>query len=565
MARRKPNTGKKPVKSIPPNGGNNIHDDDHETPTGGDSKVTKQIVKMTRPCVETQSSQANDPAWYKNLTAYFDDVSNWSFNNVAGLPFSATTGVEVNHPASASTTDKLPVLNGINNYTAEGIMVFDIAPTPGTLTSIHDAGNVAAQQLYTTLRKANSGRVNYDLPEPMMYSMGVDSAYMVYEYMLRGYRSMLSFNYANRYIPAALVEAQGFGMALMDELADFKAALDLFSYKLASLSMPDQFDIIKRHSWMFTNVYTDSAGRKAQMYLFNLHGVYIWTEGSNNKETYLKYTPLHVLTGNSLITSVKQVNAIMNAVLDPLLGSQDVGIISGDMRKAFGDANMITIAPVESHPFLEPVYEKEVLQQIENMEIVPSSRDLWAERLEASHFLDITQNLQNLTYGPYLTQAPSFPTSTSWNFQVGRKHVINMHSDQPTSDDVIVATRLIPKIQSLSYAGPNANVWTLANYGTEICVGARMIMINDIQANTYSINGFQSDIEINASQALMIATRWTKYDWAPTLYWWNRTSNAATLSTICCDLDNYYWADWSSLENLNNAAVMSEWKLKSYN
>lgn len=238
------------------------------------------VNKADLPHVITSAHSNNDPSWYQNIPELAKDV--------ATLPFSLPSGLRTNPLPAVSN-----VAPGATTYSSPAIMTVSLMPTIGYSDAPTSAANIAAQQFYTLVRKANSGAVNYGKTDLMMTLLAMDSAYMLYEHLVRIYRTLGTYNYMNRYMPDAVLSALGASSALGNSLADFRGVLDLFAYQLASINIPDQFDIIHRHSWLFTNIYTDAKDIKAQMYAFVPHGLYVWTEGSASQPTYLKYVQMN--------------------------------------------------------------------------------------------------------------------------------------------------------------------------------------------------------------------------------------------------------------------------------
>ena len=254
--------------------------------------------------------------------------------------------------------------------------------------------------MYTIVRKANSGAVNYDKTDLMMTIIAMDNAYMLYEILLRAYRTIGKYDPNSRYMPDGLMFAQGFAPALQSELANFRGVLDLFCYQLGSINIPDEFDFIKRHSWMFTNVYADAASSKAQLYMYKPNGLYVWKEGSGNKPTYLEWTPwANLFNTGEPISTVDQIQYAIDKVMQPILGSADIGTISGDIAKAFNESGMIQFQPVSQYEAIEPVYSMEVIQQMMNSFIVGT--ELHTGTTGKYNANDVYVDYSNTTSGPF--------------------------------------------------------------------------------------------------------------------------------------------------------------------
>nr|AVX53734.1 putative capsid [Marmot picobirnavirus] len=523
-----------------------------------DLRTTAEI----RPNVVTEGGN-NDPSWYTHIYAVAD--------NIAKVPFNYPSGITFN-PIDNAEPENQTVKYSASNFSMSfpGICVFNIMPTIGPTTVSSDAANVAMQQLYAIDRAANSGAKNYDAPDLMLLVMGMSSAYMLYSELVRAYRVYSSYDPMNRYQPNGILQALGFDPALEQDRANFKAMLDLFAYRLASINIPDQFDFIKRYTWLYSNVYTDSDSTKSQFYAYVPDGYYVWTEGVEGKPTYLHYTKRKDIYGyaDDKVTSIDQISKAINTLLDPLLGSQDVGLISGDLAKAFGESGMIKIQPVSDLDAFAPVRSEEVLLQMMNATIFSS--DVVAHYDQASNiaYSGITVDYSNTATGPILKQTVTMGVNEHNKLVPVVKHLFNMINTEPTSDNVLVGSRLMANCQQISdiYA-------SVTNSGTEIVTRA-FVYYNNGNAELNNLEVFQNhvfDVQNpgSSNDALVnfyeTALLLSKFDYAPTLYLFTPESETAILfDGVMQDVCNYTWLDDQSLKRLNDVCLMSEFYVKDY-
>lgn len=546
------------------------------------SEECGNVAASGMPHVVTDSKASNDPSWYTHIYPLAKDVASLSFNVPTGQIFDATLHADSTYPEGwtgprFSWDTRTSGLPNYGYYTVPGIMMLEVTPILGACTGPNDAANIAAQEEYTMVRKANSGAINYDKTDLMMLNLAMDSAYMLYEYLLRAYRTFGMYATMNRYMPDALLQAQGFSPALNTQLANFRTMMDMFAYSLASINIPDQFDFIKRHSWMFTHVYKDSPLEKASMYLFRPAGFYVWTEGEGDKATYLHYTERKFLfnleSEDAMITSLEQIQDAINKIMTPILGSQDVGTISGDLAKAFGEGGMIKIRPVEDHEALIPAYDMEVISQIENARIFHQVSNL-----------DVVQQLSDTVAGPYLEQnirLNSFDAVKRF-----LKPLLNLHSASPTPEEIVVATRLIGTVGD-PVVETDWSYFTVDSVGTEIVTGCTIYQFSISVATgkrvLKEIEVYQempvgdmptANPSILAAKAANLATvsaAMTAFAHHPTIYLigrqseqWDKVSNPGVFAGVLQDYDNYVWLEPDSIRNMNTAAVLSEFAVKDY-
>nr|AVX53575.1 putative capsid [Marmot picobirnavirus] len=519
----------------------NANNRSNRSDRGEDQVENSKIgVSNQRPNILSGKQVNNDPQWYNHI--YNNTI------NVGNLPFNIPVGTKFNilredaQYTSSETATQIP-----------GIMTISLIPTIGPAQTAVDPVNIAAQQIYTLTRKANSGAINYDKTDLMMTILAMDSAYMLYEILLRAYRTIGSYNYMNRYLPDTLMNAQGFSVDLYQSMADFRALLDLFAYRLASINIPDQFDFISRHSWLFSNIYKDAPTDKGQLYAFIPEGVYMWSEGNEGTKTHLEFVSFMTLFDTSahggLVRDLSQVAHAIDMIMNPILGSQDVATISGDIAKAFGENGVIKITPIEDYAYLEPVYDMEVITQMANLNMIDHYSGIGS----------IEQELSSTVNGPYLTQTiMANPTPQPFSPRQ-RNALLNFHKEDVTSDDIMVATRLVAF----------ANESEMLTYGTEL-VNNIAIYYSPTETNKvyrYSIVQDYGFTNTNVNFARDI-TMWSAFDNAPTLYLYDLSETSGAIDKFVGfvqDVDNYTILSVEEATNLNNVAVMSLFAAKDFN
>lgn len=512
----------------------------------------------------------NDPSWYTHVFPLAQDVASFNYNIPVGTPFNSVLERSIACGPASMKSRSTTLAN-----TVPGIFTLEVQPCIGYSADPTSAPNIAAQQLYSLVRKANSGAVNYDKTDLMMMIIAMDSAYMLYEEMLRAYRLIGRYDVDSRYMPDTLLHALGFSPDLQRDLANFRALLDTFAYKFSAINVPDQFDFIKRHSWLFSNVYADSESSKAQLYAYVPDGYYKWEEGKDGKPTYLKYISRDMLYNTDKVDTIAAMYKAMNTLMEPLLGSQDIGVMSGDIAKAFGEGGMISIIPAGQYETLTPTYSMEVIQQMMNSTILDS------------HVIDsdITVVNDNLESGPYLQFKP-YITKTSANVAGGlHKHLVNIR--QAGGVDInMVATRNIC-VLDWNFNPTEAHI---VSCGTEIVTRAKMYVLNSNGHNITSTNPpyytfHQNPIfplnSLSASTSMDDET-WvevrgyllgmlyaTAFDNHPSMYVffrdnWNDTANTIVYQGAFQDYDNYTWLDDQTVKQLNDAALISLFYTQSW-
>lgn len=497
----------------------------------------------------------NDPSWYNNLKPAVSDYANIPFNIPTGATFSLGKG------DSASVDQKSTIRS------VPGIMTFEVMPTIGSAQLPTDGVNLGATQLYSMIRKANSGAKNYDPSDVMLTLLAMDSAYMLYEYLLRAYRSIGVYNTMNRYEPNALLYAQGFGPEISTQIADFRGLLDLFAYQLGSINIPDVFSFVRRHSWLFSHVYCDSESAKAQLYLYMPAGFYKYTEGQAGEPTSLQYLEWKDLFGSDEITDLSVVKSAIDTIMQPILGSQDIGLISGDIAKAFGEANFIKIQPVADHEALVPEFNLEVIEQMVNCDII-------SYNVAADHNAAIVVDNSSTTSGPFLTQKIYINVDKNVGYMSSgvsyRQRMLTTHNQNVSPDDVMVMTRLMANVDRnnslLAACGSDVvvgcKIWTMGHTGTSLSLKPNITTVHqDLVAP--SASGTAIEVQFLKSLAAM-----ENFDYHPCLYFWSadpiNVNNPINLQGYFQSLDNYTVLGDEQLRNIHHVAILSMFNCDGY-
>lgn len=326
--------------------------------------------------VDTGASKDNDPMWYGLNPQLLKDAGSFPFSRVAGYPIPWQKG-KLNSGSGYLSED--------SKTRTPGILVLR---TGHALGSNRDSGdpsspiNVAIQSLYAYTRKANSGAANYDPNAMAAYVLSLSDAYAFYSWLVRAYGVINNYSATNRYYPEALVRAMGLNFtALKSSLADFRMLINQIAYQLQSRKLPKSIMYTTRHIWMYENIYTDSNSDtgKQQIYLFNPIGFLMLNEKANPMTLELT-SPGGVPSGFSNVKgaivpigqpassgyALSDLTNYANRILSPIMASQDFGIISGDLSKAFGDGEMMNVLGIAETYRVTPTYSAEVLSQIEN-------------------------------------------------------------------------------------------------------------------------------------------------------------------------------------------------------
>jgi hypothetical protein len=309
---------------------------------------------------KTSKGCANDPQWYLVNGQLAKDVANFSFNNAVGDRV-VRNALQGGGKQLKSNTIMMPGIASILVTPSIGVSVWENSPV-----------NVAAKDIYSFVRHANSGHANYDPADLMIYLLAADSVQTFWSYMVRAYGVCQTFSQVNRYVGDAMLTAMGLDAAdIRKNISQFRAYINQFAIKASVLAVPNTMTYFLRHSWLFQNIYLDEDNPKGQMYMYVPALLYQYALDSNSAGM-LKTAPVAMSSSNPGGTLVTRVNTfagiktIGDKLLNAMLSQEDVGIMSGDILKAYGSDKLLRYAQIDENFAVSPIFSEEVLAQIHN-------------------------------------------------------------------------------------------------------------------------------------------------------------------------------------------------------
>lgn len=479
------------------------------------------------------SYNANDPNWY---------IPNEQLlNDAASIPYSIPLGSSINIGLPTSDDGQSPYARAV-----PGVMTFHMYPGPGKSIGTPDAINVAANMIYSKIRANISGTRPYDAPDVMMYLMGADHAYMFLSWMQRLYGLMNVYSSVNRYLPKALIEAQGVDFDnLRDNLSNFRYYINNYALQLASLYVPADLPIFKRHYWLYQNVWTDSESAMSQVYMYAPAGFGTYEEKTSDKGGVIKFNGSYGY-GKSSLWSVPAITVFGDTLLQKLIYSEDVGTICGDIRRTYGESHSLIPTTIDETYSVVPSYNREVLSQIENVFALGIKRE--AASIKS---LDVTQNpaTNQLKWDLEFT----FGTGNSGKvlkefYSEPDGYYLSSHGNATSPADNIVMTRFMNASHMFTDNG-----MIITSCGSEIVLD---FSVTTIEGNDTVTMNFSSILDMGDSIRVIAIS---KFDWHPVLYTFATTALSSGLFRfygVVADLDTFTVVPKTQLTRLNDMACM---------
>lgn len=501
--------------------------------------------KKTESSTDVSKEKFNDPSWYITREQLAKDVASLSFNNALGAPISI--GFDQDGQTSASAY----------SLSVPGIMSIYTVPTMGYSVDGASPINIAAKNIYSWVRHQNSGHANYDAPDLMLYLGAMDSVYAVIAWMMRVYGTARIFSQTNRYVGDALLTCQGVSPdEIRANLADFRSYLNMVITKASAFCTPNVMSLYRRHFWMYSGIYKDQDITKSQMYLYRPAAVWKYeeTQGVGKLVTTPFTTTFDGASGfTSATLSFAAMRTFVNDMLSRLTASEDINIMSGDILKAYGRENLWILGLINEDYVTLPVYSDEVLSQIHNTTFVGrvTTRDVVPGATTFPYTptaFDVYQD-PNIGEGAIICNPQVLDAK-----HLGYMRIIDFDKEDPTPEDVLVATRnTVMGTPMIIGSGDAARIVTsLDTFASDVALFGYITTIADNgQLNNLPIGG--SDGALNNA----ITTAMMRFKGAPIVYGMSASNTSAVLQFIAGELGNYTSVDWNDLSKMHESAILA--------
>lgn len=475
-----PTNGEKPAGSPKPSNGRKPSGR-KDGKSGKPGKLGKDGEKPRNPkCYD------NDISWYAKNADMVDSVANLP----TLFPNGSRSGSSI---VKSYYTGALGTIVSANNqvYSMPGILSLEFSPFFGHSSSPNSPLNIGLQSIYTMIRHKNSGAKNYEASDLGQYLMLMDSIYSCIAEGMRAYGACFNYSVKDYYQPRALVEACGFDYDnLVANQANFRTRLNACITKANAFAVPNVWNIILRHVWLNSNIFRDNDEDNSQLYVFKQMNHYTWVDYEN--------AIIGPATGyNKVNGKYANIDTYFNR-LEMLINNvwliEDAGTISGDVLKAY-DGKLVQFGFMNEDHTVEPVYSKEVLQQITNTVLYGYYND----DLDNSWniYQDTNQN-DCLISEPNIfitsaTDAQNYGTTVEMNSAIGEEVNVYLHKDFANPAGIMISTRniIMGEISTKTVNNVVYIILTPTTFGSEIFFAARLYVnkvSNSVTSPCYSAN-----------------------------------------------------------------------------
>lgn len=405
-----------------------------------DNCSNRNIDDNSSKKVNMYQTNTNDWRWYAQSEQLLKDVASYSYGYALGSKFKLIEP-NVNFPEASN-----PAQNA-NHCALPGILSVRLVPSVGYSDNPNSPINLCARNLYTFIRAANSGAKNYDSTDLMLYLVCMDSAYSYLAWMKRLYGIISVTNMENRYYPWAVTHAAGGNYSdLRLHLADFRAYINMFALRLASLCIPSHMSYLRRHQWIYEGIYLDDTAGKSQSYCFTPEGFHIFGL-DKDRAGQAVFTSFDAFGMDGTYDAIVRYGS---AILNPILnneGEEDFNLIAGDILKAYGESGVYRAEMIGETYTVIPTYDINALGQIQNARTMP----IGIGTTELDKVLNITQDATKnfLIHTP--TVQVGFKPNTGMNGSVYASvyrgnYFLNTYNNNPGPADAMEFSRLMNMI-----------------------------------------------------------------------------------------------------------------------
>lgn len=444
-------------------------------------------------------------------------------------------------------------------YRYPGVLAIDWVPNFGRSLVNTDPLAIAGKEIYAKVRSAYSGGLDADGPDFMVYLMALDSIYAYIAYLKRIYRLLTAWSPNNYMTPEGLLYAMNFVQPEIEALRTDRVQLWQFINELvrqvSKFTCPATMDVMNRHYWMSDNVYTDANTVQSQFYIFNLIKVFGYSETPTINDPQVKASGLSPLVmptytwGSSRDVSAKGLYQFGLSLIQALIDWDDAYTINGYLKRAYEGTPMFTVDELGAGEVLIPIYNEEVLTQIENCQVLPYGTDF------ASANVLVQQN----TLTNMLEYEPSFTVNKA-NAKTGQwldGTFFSMRSDMPNAGEVIIASRLKAMLGSPISINNDAVYRYPVYAGTEVPVAIRIIF--STQMNTSIPTGpvgAKVPSVLTDTLVTSVAGYLAQFDWHPIIPL--ATSTAAAFMVLLGDAHNVSFVDTDTMSEIHRVCLLSE-------
>lgn len=481
---------------------------------------------------------SNDPNWYMHNPPLVRDTAMIPFSTPVGKSINLTLTADLRHEGGTYVSTNMG-----NAAVQPGVVAMTIIPAIGEASLKGSPVNIAAQKIYANIRRNKSGTLPYDASDVMMYILAMDQCYSFHEWMRRIYGYMNTFSNQNMYVPRAFAANDAVDFDdLMSHMTDFRFYINNFALRLSTYLVPQDFDLFKRHAFMYSNIYMDAPVLKAQYFQFTPSVFLKFNETDHDQGTCLEMVTINHNTNMSFA----DIKAMGENLLNAIIYSEDANTMSGDILRGYEASALWKPADTPENYSCVPVYNPEVLGQIHNATIVGDLK-----------YQKPTQGVSSYIYQDI--DAGIIKSALWRKAGLAKRGYLDSTNDMVTPAEVLVNTRLKTMIDLTSSTTIEGKVYYKLLHGTEVVTQAWITVLNSSGTIGRTVLPHEGQIIYTTDDTIKNLVTWssryTKFQNAPIILVNYTTKADASGVTGASDLIPAIYGDFNNVTPLENTAL----------
>lgn len=489
-------------------------------------------------------AHSNDPSWWNRAGQISKDSASFAFQGANGAQL---RGFEL----------------GRDYFTAPGIMVLDYVPTLGTISSSTHPVNLAARILYDRVNSKNSRTPSYDPSDLMVYIIALANAWAVHGWVRRVVGTYNTFDPQNRYWPRSIRSAMGCAPDTSDTLiVAWRQVANWMATRLNIFNVPKDIPYFMREIFMNNAVYMDMMSSKASYFMFNPRAFFTLVDKDEEDPSRvggLKYAEFPSNVSGGITPDI--IWKYFEQLVQPLFNDSIIPVMSADIEKSYGIENCFRLPSIDDTEMTIPVYNPEVLMQINNARFYP-----YQELGSLISQYAVRQNMATNTLMCGLLVRSKGSTMSNFYAQHPQLALpINFPVDNPGVDATIEATRLMWAVDPDSkHEGNYTNA--IGTASTELLVDSYIVTFDVDDHDNWVEHTIEHPHEVIFSMASPVTVEqmdkvrsYLQFGWAPLLFAYTKPSDTSniTKSYVWSDVYNYSSLVYNDLKVLNESCLIS--------
>lgn len=376
------------------------------------------VVKSKKSPIGKTNKVHNDAMWYA--------LSDLVLKDAASFPFSKYMGSKI---------------CGDGGDTIKWQSVYRVLyrPTFGSKNNI--ALRKATMAFYSYMRQANSGARNYEGPDLFVYLLSAFSITQCLAIARRIAGSVGVFSIYNSQLSESLVAACGGNFnSYSKNMADFRKKYNELVHQFnANLHIPKDYSYFNRQGFLLNNVFVSCEGTRFQTFAMLPDCTFKFRADATNGSALEVVPFLHSFEqGREWDYYLNLAENLMNA----LIINEDIQIMSGDIWKAYGDANTLKISEY-SEDYQTPIVRSDDFDlQFRNMFYPPNNGIGFANNIDWNESELAIYQKDAIIY----TCPCVYNDNDSAYSQTIASALIDINSESPTPAEIMEATRFVSLI-----------------------------------------------------------------------------------------------------------------------